>query len=211
MRRAGDPRSPKAAATLTPKLRREAVEHALREKGWDETVLAELIKKTGASRATLFRDRSAILRLLADEEVEGLPERRAYVLGGLRRLLKKTTDAAAFVPAVRLLALEAQILGVDQPDFPEVVEPPSVDTSLEAVLRDTRRLRRRAEAGRSYVAAEKMLEKEHEIVRDIAARDQARREEEMAQLSEEDLVAAVVEAAGDLTEAQKQKLRAALG
>ena len=197
---------------LTPKARKEAVEASIREKGWDHEVALDLAAATGWSWRTIYRDRDEVLDLLAQEEQEDLPRRRAAFLADLRHLRKEARADKAYAPAAKLLAMESQVLGLDRVPLPLVEEDDGpVDTSLEAILAETRRMRKASQAGASYVAAADLLDREHQLVNDIRARDQAKAEAEMAHLDEGEMVAALVANLGSLPDVLKEKLRAALG
>lgn len=197
---------------MRPKARVELVEKSIRSEGWNEQVIARLVLETGSSRASLYRDRKIILAKLADEEVETLPERRAAFLLDTRRLREQARREGQFGPAVRTLALEAQVLGLDRVPLPEVDEEEGpVDVSLEGLLKETRRMRRQAQAGHSHIAANKLLEREVQIVESIHNRDEAERARNHAELDEEGLVAMFEASAASLPDALKARLRAALG
>lgn len=182
----------------------ELVEKAIREKPWTEQVVADLIKATGSSRASVYRDRAVVLKKLAQEEAEGMEERRAAFLLDLRRVREEARADRAYSPAARLLAMESQVLGLDRVPLPDVSdEPGPVDTSLEAVLTETRRMRRQAQAGHTYTAADRLLEREHAIVESIRQRDEAARDRDLVDLSEEEKVAMV----GDLLRGLPDDLR----
>jgi len=192
--------------------RRAAVEKALRERGWSEVVVESLIVETGASRATLYRDRDEIAKVLAQEETAGLPERRALFLGDLRRIRDGACVDGAYSAGARLLDMEAKILGLDRVPLPEVEAEAdgALDTSLEGVLREVRKLRRQAQAGHSYVAADKLLAREHELVDSIRKRDEAIRAAELAHLNEEGLIDLIVANVANLPDTLKARLREAL-
>lgn len=199
---------------LAPKARKEAVEAAIRERGWDHEQAIRLAQETGWHWRTIYRDRDAVLDTLAQEEQEDLPRRRAAFLADLRTLRKEARTARAYAPATRLLDLEHRVLGLDRVPLPEVdADDPAapVDTSLEAVLVEVRRLRRQAQAGHSYVAANQLLEREHAIVESIRLRDEAKAAAEQAHLDEAGLVDLVEQAAAGLPEPVKARLRVALG
>lgn len=199
---------------LTALKRREIVEKAIREDGWSENICARLMKATRVDRATLYRDKAIIVQRLSQEDKAGLDERRTLFLGDLRRLRDKATGKKAYAPAARLLDLEHRVLGLDRVPLPEAEgaeESGPVDTSLEAVLKDVRRMRRQAQAGHSYVAAAELLERERQLVESIRQRDEAKLKAEHAHLSEDDLVAMIEAVAASLPDAVKRRLRIALG
>lgn len=204
----GGRKSPK----LTTKARRDLVEVALRKSGWSEKIVADLMKKTGASRRTLYRERDRLAALLAEEESAGMAERRALFLLDLRRTREAAAAEGDYSPAARMLSMESQILGVDRVPLPTVAEPDGpLDTSLEAVLAETRRLRRRAEAGDSYTAAADLLEREHGIVKSIREREDAAAAAERKHLDEAALLELATGNLAALPEALKARLREALG
>lgn len=194
-------------------LRLDTVEKAIRESSWTEAVIQDLLKSTGASRASLYRDRNVVLAKLAKEEAAGLEERRASFLLDLRRVQRKAVDAGAYSPASRLLDMESRILGLDRVPLPDVTDETDtpLDTSLESVLGEVRKMRRQAQAGCSYVAADKLLEREHAIVESIRLRDEAKASADMMHLDESALVEMVCESVATLPDSLKDRLRAALG
>lgn len=203
-----------AIKKLTTKKRREIVEKTIRDSGWSEKVCASLMNKLGVDRATLYRDKALIVRQLAEEEKAGLEERRALFLGDVRRLRDEAKGKKAYAPAARLLDLEHRVLGLDRVPLPEAEEAEDVgpvDTSLEAVLKDVRKMRRQAQAGHSYVAAGDLLERERQLVESIRQRDEAKAKAEHTQMTEDDLVAMVIQVAANLPESIKRQLRVALG
>lgn len=188
------------------------VEGTIREKGWSEAICQELMVKTGSTRPTIYKDKDKVARRLAEEEMASLPERRSLFLSGLRNLQKAAIGDRAYSPASRLMEMEAKILGLDRVPLPEVqADDGPVDTSLESVLTEVRKMRKQAQAGHSYVAADKLLEREHAIIESIRLRDEAKAAQEMAHLDEEALVDLVVQTAASLPESLKAKLRSALG
>ena len=193
--------------------RREAVERELRANGWTERIVQDLIAETGASRATIYRDRLDIAKVLAQEETAGLEERRALFLMSLRKAQSDATLDSAHSANARLLDMESKILGLDRVPLPEVdAEADSaLDTSLEGVLREVRKLRRQAQAGHSYVAADKLLSREHEIVKSIRERDEAEKAREMAHLTEEGIIDLIIANVANLPETLRGRLREALG
>jgi hypothetical protein len=203
----------KRVAALNAKKRREAVEEAIRERGWSESVVGDLVAQTGASRRTLYRDRDEVAELLAQEETAGLEQRRALFLNDLRRVRDEARVGGQYNPAARLLDMEARVLGLDRVPLPEVDEPADevLDTSLEGVLREVRKLRRQAQAGHSYVAADKLLAREQELVEGIRKRDEATRAAELAHLDETAIVELIIENAASLPEGLRARLREALG
>ena len=206
------PKRHRGSKRLTPKARREAVETAIREHGWDFEVAQDLAKKTGWSWRTIYRDRDAIVTQLATEEQADLPQRRAAFLADLRALRSAAKKGGSYAPAAKLMAMESTLLGLDRVPLPTVEEPDGpVDTSLEAILAETRRLRKRAMAGDSYVAADRLLEREHEIVKSIQLRDEAEAKRNAAHLTEDEIVAMIEEAAAVLPDQVKRRLVAALG
>jgi hypothetical protein len=194
-------------------VRRAAVEKALRERGWSEVVVESLIAETGSSRATLYRDRDEIAKVLAQEETAGLPERRALFLSDLRRIRDGSHVDGAYSATARLLDMEAKILGLDRVPLPEVEaeKEGELDTSLEGVLLEVRKLRRQAQAGHSYVAADKLLAREHELVMSIRQRDEAIRAAELAHLNEEGLIDMIIANVATLPDTLRARLREALG
>jgi hypothetical protein len=202
-----------ARTKLSPAKRRDAVEMAIREEGWSPEVVRKLIASTGWSRRTIWRDRDAVLDLLADEEQADLPRRRAAFLADVRRIRRAAVAAEEFSPAARLLNMEREVLGLDRAPLPEVDdgdESAELDTSLEAVLREVRRMRKQAQAGHSYVAADKLLAREHELVGDIQRRDQAKADAERAALGDGDVVATVAARLRQLPEAMRLEIVQAL-
>lgn len=200
---------------VTADRRREVVEAQIRKSGWSEDVCQNLMKLTGASRSTLYRDKDDVAKLLAQEETAGLHERRALFLVDLRRLRADAAREKDFSPAARLIDLECRILGLDRVPLPEVEEvkdtADSVDTSLEGLLVTVRKMRRQAQAGHSYVAADKLLEREYSIVTDIRKREEAKNAAELAHLSEEALVDQVLQVIVGLPAKLKARLREAIG
>lgn len=169
------------------------------------------MKQTGASRPTIYRDRALVLKKLAQEEAEGMEERRAAFLLDLRRVREEARDARQFSPAARLLSMESQVLGLDRVPLPAVAEEPGpVDTSLEAVLTETRRMRRQAQAGHTYTAADRLLEREHLIVESIRQRDEADRARDLVDLSEEEKVAMAADLLRGLPDDLRRKVLAGL-
>lgn len=197
---------------MRPKARVDLVEASIRKEGWNEQVIARLVIETGSSRASLYRDRNIILAKIASEEAETLPERRADFLLSLRLIREQARREGQYGPAVRTLAMELQVLGLDRVPLPDMEEETgAVDITLEVLLREVRRMRRQAQAGHSYVAADRLLEREVQIVESIRNRDEAERERNHAGLDEEQLVAAFEASAATLPETLKARLRAALG
>lgn len=194
---------------LSPKARKEAVERAIRERGWDHALALDLARSTGWNWRTIYRDRDEVLDALAEEEHADLPRRRAAFLSDLRNLRREARAAGAYAPAAKLLGMEAQVLGLDRVPLPTVEEDDGpVDTSLEAVLTETRRLRKRAMAGDSYVAADRLLEREHAIVESIRQRDEAAKAADLVDLSEDEKVAMVTDLLSGLPEDLRRKVLA---
>jgi len=191
--------------------RRALVEATIRDEGWSEAIVLKLMAQTGWGRTALYEDRAIVAKTLADEDRASLDDRRALFLNNLRQAANKALAAGAFAALGRMLAMEAQLLGVDRVPLPEVEdEPGPVDTSLEALLATVRRLRRRAEAGNSFVAADKLLEREHQVVESIRQRDEAIRAAEMKHLDEEGLVEMIITNASRLPDTLRARLRDAL-
>lgn len=196
---------------LNARKRREQVEQAIRERGWSEAVVSSLMSTTGASRRTLYRDRDEIVKVLAEEDAGSVESRRTLFLQDVRLVREEARLAGQFNPAARLLDMEAKLLGVDRVPLPEVEEPDGpVDTSLESVLSEVRKLRKRAMAGDSYVAAEKLLEREHQLVESIRQRDERAREADLAHLDEAGIVEMFIENAAKLPPTLRARLREAL-
>jgi len=196
---------------LSPKARKEAVEAAIREQGWDHALALDLAKQTGWGWRTIYRDRDGVLDVLAQEEQEDLPRRRAAFLSDLRNLRKAAKAAGAYSPAAKLLSMESSVLGLDRVPLPTVEEEDGpVDTSFEGVLTEVRKLRKRAMAGDSYVAAEKLLEREHAILNDIRQRDEATAASDLAHLTDAEKVALVVEQLAGLPDALRRQVLAAV-
>lgn len=189
------------------------MEKALREKSWTEAVILDLIKQTGSSRASIYRDRRVVLAKLAEEEANGLEERRAAFLLDVRRVQKEARDAGQFSPATRLLAMESQVLGLDRVPLPTVdegdVDAP-VDTSLEGLLREVRKMRLASQAGHVYTAAEKLLEREHAILNDIRLRDEAAAAANMTHLSTAEKVTLVTDILKGLPEVLRRQVLASV-
>lgn len=197
---------------MRPKARLDLVEKSVRTQTWTEAVVADLCKQTGKDRATIYRDRVVVLRKLAEEEAAGMEERRAAFLLDLRKVREEARESKQFSPAARLLAMESQVLGLDRVPLPDVAdEPGPVDTSLEAVLSEVRRMRRASQAGHSYTAAADLLEREAALVESIRARDQAEADRAKAHLDDDAVAKAVVDRIANLPDAVKDKIKAALG
>lgn len=196
----------------TTKRRREEVEALLRSGHWSEAKIAALVKESGFARRTLYRDRDDILARLAQEEAADIPSRRAAFLLDLRAVKDEAREAKSFSSAAKLLSMEAQILGLDRAPLPtvEAESAETVDTSLEGALSEVRRLRRRAEAGDSYVAAERLLDREVSLLIEIRRRDEEERRANRDGMSEDELTEALIEAAGTLPAPLRSKLLAAL-
>lgn len=213
--RSRSPRILQPARKLPKRARRDRVEAAVRQQGWSHTLALELANETGWSLATIYRDYADLIARLADQEAADLPRRRAAVLNDIRALRVQSQREGAFAPAAKLMGMEVTILGVDRVPLPEVEQPAGpVDTSLEVVLEETRRLRRRAVAGHSYVAAAELLKREQELVAEIRERDEAKAAAERQHLSEDALVAELREAVvrlPDHLQAQLQLLFASKG
>lgn len=192
--------------------RLEMVEQAIREEGWSPAVVRRLVEETGYCRRTIWRDRDDVLDLLAEEEQADLPRRRAGFLADIRRIRRKAVTAGEFPSAARLLDMESKVLGLDRAPLPEVDDDDDeeLDTSLEAVLREVRRMRKQAQAGHSYVAADKLLAREHELVEAIQRRDQAQADAERAARGDGDVVATVAERLNRLPESMRLEIIAAL-
>lgn len=174
------------------KQRLDLVEKSLQTVGWNYSVAEELAKLTGASIRTIYRDKDLVVEHLAKWEASGIDARRNAMLTDLRRLRAKAEAAKDFGPAARLASMEARMLGLDLPPLPAPSPADlalTVDTSIESLLGDVRRMRRAAQAGHSHVAAFKLLEQEHELVRDIQARDKAKRDADMDGEPEDKIVA----------------------
>lgn len=202
----------KASKRLSPSARREAVEAAIRERGWDHDLALELAKDTGWSWRTIYRDREAVIERLVAEEQEDLPRRRASFLADLRALRAAAKKGGAYSPAAKLMAMEGQILGLDRAPLPTVEEGAGpLDTSLEGVLAETWRLYRRAVAGHSYVAAEKLLEQIHDLTRAIQAREEEAQRRRQEHLDEDGLVSLIEATAARLPAPLLARLRVALG
>lgn len=196
---------------MRPKARLDLVEKSLREQAWTEAVVADLVKQTGRDRATIYRDRSVVLKKLAAEEASGLEERRAAFLMDLRRIQHDAKAANQYSPVMRALDLECKILGLDRVPLPTVEEDTGpVDTSLEALLRETRRMRRQAQAGHTYTAADRLLEREHLIVESIRQRDEAAAANDLTHMSEDEKVAVVTDLLANLPDTLRRKLLADL-
>jgi len=188
----------------------DLVENALRTEEWTEDVVQRLVAETGACRATIYRDRSAVLVKLAEEEQAHMPERRAGFLLELRQLRRKALKDGKYSPAVRTMAMEAQVLGLVAMAGGEQSEAPA-SGSLEAVLSETQRLRRRAEASDSWVAVERLLAREGELAQAIAERDRKERDAQMGHMDVDAMFDRLVANVAAMPDAYKDRLRAALG
>lgn len=197
----------------SPKARREAVEAAIREHGWDHQLALVVAKKTGWSWRTIYRDRDAIVARLAVEEEAGLEHRRAAFLTDVRAVAAKAKRADKFGPAAKLMQMECAVLGLDRPAPAAEVEADAgpLDTSLEGVLKETRRMRRRAQAEGSFVAADRLLERELEIVKEIRQRDEAEAQRRRGHLGEDELVAMIEAVAARLPDQVRRRLLGVLG
>lgn len=197
---------------MTPAARARILEEAIRRKGWSEATCSEVMKDTEASRATVYRDRVAILKRLAAEDAIDLEQRRALFLSKLRAAQSDAAKADKWATVARLLDTESQLLGLDRVPLPtvEAVDGTAIDTSLEYVLAEVRRMRKSAELGHSYVAAERLVSREAELVQAIEVRDRAAREAELAGLDEAELVEHVIMNVRLLPPALLDRLRAAL-
>jgi hypothetical protein len=109
--------------------------------------------------------------------------------------------------------MELRVQGLDRVRLPEVEDEDDgpVDTTLEGVLVETRRLRKRAMAGDSYVAAEKLLEREQELAKAITDRDEGDARKRRRNMAPEDIVSIIQGAASKLPEEMRRELRIALG
>lgn len=202
------PRILQPARKLQKRARQERVEAAVRQHGWSHTLALELANATGWSMATIYRDYQALIARLADQEQAEVPLRRAAVLNDIRALRTQSQREGSFAPAAKLIDLEVKLLGLDRVPLPEVEEPEGPeDTSLEAHLADIRRQRRRAVAGHSYVAAERLLTREYEVLREIKLREEAELAARRAHVSEDDLLVQFREALQALPEAVRRQLQ----
>lgn len=191
--------------------RRAIVEQTIRDSGWSEAIVTTLIAKTGACRSSLYEDRTIVAAKLADEDRASLDQRRALFLNSLRQAADKALAAGAFAALGRMLAMEAQLLGVDRVPLPEVeADTGPLDTSLEGVLAEVRKLRRQAQAGHSYVAADKLLEREHQLVESIRQRDEAAAAAELRHLDEGGIVELIIANVARLPDTLRTRLRDAL-
>lgn len=204
-----------AAANTLPRMRQrdrvELVERVLRTEIWTEEVVMRLMVETGASRPTIYRDRDLALARMAKEAAGGIDRNRAQMLQEMRLTRAEARGRGHYAAAVRLLAMEAKALGVDRAPLPEVEVGGEVDTSLEGVLSAVRTLRLRALAGSSFVAAEKLLEREVELVRAIQERKDLEEARNRAGATLDDLVNAFCDNAAKLPDSVRERLREALG
>lgn len=199
-------------ARLTRSKRLEAVEARIRSEGWSYAIGRQLAIDTEWSERTIYRDRDAVFDKLADEEAVGLERRRARFLMDLRRNRQAAEDAGKFPAVARLLDMESKVLGLDRVPLPTVEEDPDepVDTSLEYMLHETRKMRKQAQAGYSYIAANKLLTEERETVESIRLRDQAEAEAQMMHLDEEGIVGILTEQLTGLPEHLRSRILGAL-
>lgn len=200
------PRKPKTPPKrLTRARRREAVEAKIRAEGWSYEIALQLVASTGWSRATIYRDKDAVLSDLAAELDDGLPQRRALFLADLERLTRDAADANQYSPAARMMGMKAQVLGIDKPPPPEL--PPATEgDGLDGVLEVTRRMRRQAEAAGSYVAAASLLKEERDMVKEIEADRRARDEEAMAASSDDELVEKLASIIANLSDERRKAI-----
>lgn len=201
-------------ARLRQRAHLDLVEAAVRGEFWTDEVVTRLMAQCKRDRTTIYRMKQEVLKKLVDEEEKNLPERRANFLLQLRRVQQAAFGDKAYSPAGKLLDMEHKILGLDRVPLPEVEdEDPSkpVDTSLETILVEVRKMRKSAQAGHSYVAANNLLEREHTIIESIRSRDEAKRAQDLAHLDEGALVDELVANLDNLPDALKIKLRTALG
>jgi hypothetical protein len=199
----------RARAAQTPRAKRlVAVEQAIREKGWSFILARELATEWGVSVATLYQDRQDILTELASQVEADLPVRRQGLLLDLRAIRARAVDAMEFAPAARLLAMEAQIEGLDRPPAPpDDEEEPE---GLAGVLVAVRRLRRRAEADGSYVAAARLLAEERAVLVQLEEERRAKQKKEDEETPDLELEAKLARCIRGMTRSEQTRLRALL-
>ena len=161
----------------------------------------DLAQEFGVSKATIYRDRQKMLAELGDdpgvEDSEVRDDRRATFLEKLREHQQKASTRDNLGPLAAMLRLEAQILGVDgpaPPPEPEVDVGAVPDGRLAQLVEQwthTRRLRLKAEAESSFVAAAKLLAQEQELLDEIRAEEAREREASKGATTTDDKVAAL--------------------
>lgn len=209
------PAKKKRGKAATPKKlsrqeRQDLVERTLRRDGWSYEILLELVQETGWSRPTIYRDRAALIERLVDEDQESLPRRRAAFLLDLRRVTDLAVDNLQLSPAARLLAMQAQVQGLDRPPPPELPEDPGEAPGLEGMLQATRRMRRQAEAAGSWTAAARLLQEERALVEAIDVEERRKKAEELANRPDAAVLAEMVSAVEAMSPDERAALRAAL-
>lgn len=194
------------------KQRRKLVADALQAGTWSSAVVEDLKRKTGASQATLYRDRDYMLKMISKHESTGLDERRMQFLLELRASRTQAQGAGSWTAVSQMLNMERSILGLEKAPLPEVAEEPEEeqDFTLEKMLKEVRDLKKRALAGNSYTAVEKLLQREESILKDIQARDEAKQLKARADMNDSDIVEAVVARLASLPKAMRERILAQL-
>ena len=188
-------------AKPSPAERRARLEAAIRAHGWSMRLGRDLARELGVSKTTIYRDRQRMLAELGNEpeaeEAEAPADRRSTFLQKLRGHQSTAATRDNLGPLAAMLRLEAQILGVDGPapgPEPEVdvgAVPEGRLAQLVEQWTHTRRLRLKAEAESSFVAAAKLLAQEQDLLDEIRAEEAREREASKGATSTEDKVAAL--------------------
>ena len=188
-------------ARFTPAERRATLEDAIRLKGWSLKLAEALAKQLGVSKTTIYRDRRALLDELGEDasavDPAELDERRSTFLQKLRGHQSTASTRDNLGPLAAMLRLEAQILGVDAPapaPEPEVdvgAVPEGRLAQLVEQWTHTRRLRLKAEAESSFVAAAKLLAQEQDLLDEIRMEETREREASKGATTTDDKVAAL--------------------
>lgn len=205
-------RSPGKPKKLSRGDRLRAVEQVVRAEGTSRDIQYRLAKRLGVSDRTIRRDINEVLAALRDEGLGTREERRARFLEKLQQAQSDALMEGKFSAGASMMTLEAKLLGLDvpppEPDAP--VEEETDEPPLERLLRDVRRMRRDAESRGSMVAAQKLLDQEHQILRDLAEEERMRREEEARAASDDQVIDAFVDALAGMPDALVERLQGAV-
>lgn len=188
--------------------RRQDLADRMRKHGWTGELARAIAAEYGVTRQTVYGDKAAVLDAMAAEETTAIGPRRAGWLLDVRRARRLAEADGSWNTVARLLDLEGKALGLDKAPLPTVADDDEdLDKTLEGVLAAVRELRKRAVAGNSFVAAERLIGREAELARDIEAREAREAQEQMESMSLDEIVASVLDAVSGLPDTLVRRIR----
>jgi len=207
-------RKPRKVRTLKVAERRAEVLEVMRQEAWSLPVAKRLAAHYGVNQSTIYRDRTALLEELADEQREGRAAVRAELLLTLKRQRDKADRDGDHTVVLRSLTFEAKLRGVDEPE-PVTVEPAVVPVDglerLRYLYRDVHALRRQCEGAGKATAAMQAMKQEHDLLAQIAEEEERRAAADRANRPADVLVNELVSEIRDLPDMLRARVLAQLG